>query len=439
MTQQRVQGVYTADTRKLLDDAFNAAGEQYGFDPAWLVALAIAESDLREHMVGDPHVAGGSNGLFQIAAEYHPSMPRANAIVAEVAIIYAAPLFKQFLNRTQNPLAAMRLWNKPRDGVVTAAVEANYRRGLAEAERYRVREASMMEVVDGVAVVDWSNDQAKLPRDQFGKASYGKYFPRRALADITYAAIHHADAVSGIQAISRYHQEKDWGGGSRAPHIAYWAAIPDDPMGFLQDRGIIAPGARSVFVICNEITEAGWATTSGNPYAAAIVLCSDLDVKEPSESQLLALQVGLVRVLPRALGGRFIARNRVFGHGECGGIYGGGPGWGNATACPGAKFIDDVRAYRAGRDFASLTTQPVPTVPTDPDPIDGLMDGYSVGLGFEEYLRAHPEFGRPRMDNKGLPDGSGTFIWTKPTPQHPKGAMLVWRQWTNSVAPVVWD
>ena len=63
---------------------------------------------------------------------------------------------------------------------------------------------------------------------------------------------------------------------------------------------------------------------------------------------------------------------------------------------------------------------------------------FDIGPGFAAFLKAHPELGRPRHEQRPIP-GFGTYVALTPTPRFPHGAMLVWRQWTNSIAVAQWE
>ena len=91
-----------------------------------------------------------------------------------------------------------------------------------------------------------------------------------------------------------------------------------------------------------------------------------------------------------------------------------------ATDCPGPGWP----GWHAALDQAlGLTSEPT--------------DQFQVRPGFREFLKQHPEWGKPRMDEQLMVGGA--YLWTTPTAQHPKGGLLVYREWLNEVRPLGWD
>jgi hypothetical protein len=96
-----------------------------------------------------------------------------------------------------------------------------------------------------------------------------------------------------------------------------------------------------------------------------------------------------------------------------------------ATACPGPAW----NGWRAAVESALGRT---PT-PDQGDP----SNGHALSPAIRDFLIQNPEWGKARMDE--LPMEGGTYVWTTPTAQHPKGSLLVYRTWLKQVRPVSWD
>ena len=191
-----------------------------------------------------------------------------------------------------------------------------------------------------VLLVDW-RDSPQLPRDG--------YYDRRPLGKIKEAIIHNTGGQEDVQQDNDYHRkEAVWVKGDpsvHAPHVAYHVWLPMDPLGFLEAHGIAHEGdVDSVVVWCNHLEEISWHATNGNPTSVGIATQGDGQAEEMTQAQLIGLHWLLNDHLPDQ--GVVIERQNVWGHGECGGVYGGGPPYGNATVCPGEKRLPQVQAIR---------------------------------------------------------------------------------------------
>jgi hypothetical protein len=93
-----------------------------------------------------------------------------------------------------------------------------------------------------------------------------------------------------------------------------------------------------------------------------------------------------------------------------------------ATQCPGPGWP----GWKAGlmRTVSSMWAGDQPETPR-------------IGAYFRDFLAAHREWGRPRMDEEAFTGGA--VLWTTPTPQHPKGGLLVYRSWLGQVRAVAWE
>jgi hypothetical protein len=93
----------------------------------------------------------------------------------------------------------------------------------------------------------------------------------------------------------------------------------------------------------------------------------------------------------------------------------------NGKSDPGPRFSWDR--------FLALVND----APPEPPELD-----LDVGDAIRRYLSEHPEAGRPRQAAFADPFGN-LMVWTTPTPQHPKGALLVWRKWLDDVRLLAWE
>lgn len=198
-------------------------------------------------------------------------------------------------------------------------------------------------------LLDW-RESGKIPRVvQGGSDHYGN----RSQA-ISACVVHNTGGDEDITQDNRYHEyEAHWypdhpailGG---APHIAYHFWAPYDPAAFLAVHGIpvATQPTPAVLVWCNHLIERSWHATGGNDEAVGVACQVDGQERGLSEAQKTAVLWLMDKHLPA--NGVTIPRSRVFGHGECPAVYGGGPGWGNVTVCPGEYALPWVKELRQG-------------------------------------------------------------------------------------------
>lgn len=155
-----VQNVITRDTGRDLTPYINEVAAAYDFDAVGFLGGAIAESNLDERSSRLGVWPDVSYGLFHSTVKYiglevegikrDPSdgtaldTPKNRRLVREFmwdgarAIVYAAPRYKTLLDRWGDPLEAWCRWNKPGVPGAMNPNRANYVRGLARAEAYRM-------------------------------------------------------------------------------------------------------------------------------------------------------------------------------------------------------------------------------------------------------------------------------------------------------------
>lgn len=419
-----VEGVVCADTGRDVSGLFNAMAERYGFDPAWLVGGAIAESGLRERAARNGVWPDVSYGLFQTAVKWLPAdalpgLQRSDGRTADDTPAnrsaafswatdaanqtpYAARVFAANLARAGgDPQRAWELWNAPSldwDSPLDAqhaANRRNYQRSLAEAERY---------VSDGPGAVpawepvDYRNRLPRFPE-------YGAYSPR-PLSAVVGVTVHYTagPASQTPEAIAAY--QTSWaaagqtGTGMPFPAIAYHALATADGQVYL----------------CNGLDARVWHSGAAGRNDTRVGLCFT-GTGAPTAAQVAGMGRFLAwaeRTLGRPLD--------VEGHRDA--PY--------ATQCPGPAWPGFKPALLAARDAARGGP--------GPEPVRDVTGGFQVGEGFVAFLQAHPEAGIARSNERWLPDGTGTYIWLTVTPRYPKGAMLFWRKLRPDVVKLVsWD
>jgi hypothetical protein len=94
-------------------------------------------------------------------------------------------------------------------------------------------------------------------------------------------------------------------------------------------------------------------------------------------------------------------------------------------ACPGPRWPEWRQPLE--RELARLRQS---------RPVD-VGNGFTIRAEFRRFLEQHPEWGRPRMNE--LPLEGGAYLWLTPTPEHPRGGLLLYRAWLKEVRPVAWE
>ena len=240
--------------------------------------------------------------------------------------------------------------------------------------------------------------RGKLPRNAQNAT---RWLRRRLLRAITRIVVHWngpavaADAWKQLVGDASYHITKDWDTGSGVAHgwgLMYHIAIDRDGNIYL----------------CNDFEDILWHCTGGNALSLG-VLCVLGEGQKPTAKMLAVLQ-GVLDWLCNERPDISAGRGDVWGHGECGGVYGGGPQWGNATECPGPDLLKFVRNYRAG--VAQQRTEPPVPVPASPGVADerAFPTGYRVRGKFLSFFDEHggvelfgyPLAGEEQMEFAGL-------------------------------------
>lgn len=161
------------------------------------------------------------------------------------------------------------------------------------------------------------------------------------------------------------------------------------------EAGATLPAAFPSGVNCNRITVSiEHAGLTGQP------------IPEAQYQGSLALHVWLIEQI-RATGQAFaVNTDRIIGH------YRISPQ--TRAHCPGTAFP----FARLLKDVAMI--------------VDPPASPFSIGLGFTQFLKDHPDYGVPRQDEWSDAWGN-TFVWLTATPAHPQGPLLVWRKSTVTV------
>ncbi len=239
--------------------------------------------------------------------------------------------------------------------------------------------------------------RTKLPR----RPDMIKYRARRSLSTITDAIIHWngppvvANAWAQLTADARYHCfTKDWssnGSGVYGWSLMYHFAI--------NQAGHI--------YWCNDLEDVLWHDSNGNGRGVGILHILG-EGQVASADMLTSSEWLLDELTTRRPDIPNLLRAGVWGHGECGGVYGGGPRYGNATQCPGPQLLAYARAYRAAKPLPA----PLPAPPVEPDVYLDEETGVRVSGKILEIYRANGgigRYGRPltKVLLVTLPDGDG--------------------------------
>lgn len=165
--------------------------------------------------------------------------------------------------------------------------------------------------------------------------------------------------VDHCNAIALFHEQKDW----NVPRHVYGYTM-------MYTYAIFQSGR---LYLVNDENMLLWNTMYGNPVGLATVCIMD-ESEQPSPAMLGTLTRHLDYMCERT---DIPARRwNVWGHGECGAVYGGGPPFGNSTRCPGRALLSFVRDYRRA--------EPLPPDPPkdDPDRLRMFPLGWGLQHGF---------------------------------------------------------
>lgn len=168
-----------------------------------------------------------------------------------------------------------------------------------------------------------------------------------------------ADEMRQLQADAVYHINKDWNYPNRVPGwgLMYHYAI----------------GQSGKIYICNPETHVLWQANNANRTGLGILHILGKGQK-PSD-KMLASSKALLDWLTLERPDIPAGRDDVWGHGELGKPYGGGPDYGNNTDCPGPDILAFVRKYRV--------TLPTPSPQPDPEPTP-FPTGFTIQGKFKE-------------------------------------------------------
>lgn len=219
----RVQNVITADTKRDITTLINEAAERHGFSAVGFLGGLIGESNLHERASRERAWPDVSYGLSQPTVAFlHPDsglqlqrnaqgvavdsaenrrLVRDWAFDAANLIPYTARRYAELIQRfgATSPLEAWTRWNAP--GRTLAENEKaqphaiqNYRRGLAEAEKYRAGGGT-----GGTGTV--IDIRGTLP-----ELGWGKKYGRRRLDQIIGSVIHFTDGPrnQSIRAVAEW-------------------------------------------------------------------------------------------------------------------------------------------------------------------------------------------------------------------------------------------
>lgn len=422
---RHVVDVVCADTNRDITGMLNEVADRYHLDAAWLLAGAIAESNIREQAARNgtwpdvsyglyqeavkwlaPEASGGPAGLTRLTdgtvvdTPTNRAIARAWAFDASNQLDYVAPRYRSLLDRAGgDPLLAWCLWNAPgldwaHPDPQHALNKASYQRALDRAEEY------VGAMVDD-DLVRWIGDtQTFGPVDDRGRLpvapQYGHYDPR-SLADVEGVTIHYTAGPLGqsVDAIAAYQislaAAGQTGTGHPFPAIAYH---------------LVVDGAGNVHY-CNDLDTVTWHKPGRNDTYVGLCFTG---TGNPTDAQL----DGLAKAILWA--GAFVGRPlAIEGHKD-----------GYATACPGAGWP----GWRPMLDHAIERATGGGDVDLD------FTGGHQVSRPFIDFMRAHPEYGVARFDEERTK--YGTLLWTTPTDAYRKGSLLVYREWLKAVAVATW-
>ncbi|HYP21466.1 MAG TPA: N-acetylmuramoyl-L-alanine amidase [Chloroflexia bacterium] len=181
--------------------------------------------------------------------------------------------------------------------------------------------------------------RGRLPYHQ-GNAA--RWLRKRPLGQVTESFVHfparaispgasQADEIAQLTEFANFHIRKNWGQLGSIP--AYGWTV--------QYHWAVGPSGR--IYILNNPEDILWNTSNGNPVGVATLVMLG-EGQQPTAAQLATLRQHLDYIATRT--DLRLKRVRTWGHGECGGIWGGGPAYGNSTNCPGRPLLDWVRQYR---------------------------------------------------------------------------------------------
>lgn len=169
------------------------------------------------------------------------------------------------------------------------------------------------------------------------------YLQKRKIGEIDYLAVHYDEItlperglpqesdLPRMVGIARYHMAKNWVAPRQKPAYGH---------GFMYAY-YVTPSAVYQTRPEDDVT---WSVCDGNRKTLSI--CCSLGKGQEPPARLLTNLRGLLLWLCYQRPDFPAGRSDVYGHGELGRIYGGGPDFGNNTVCPGG-LLEWVRLFRA--------------------------------------------------------------------------------------------
>lgn len=418
-----VQNVLTRDTQRDITALVNGLADEYGVDAVAIVGLMLAESGLRELAQRNGTFPDVSTGLTQVAFAWAalPTLTKgtngmaldtpSNRQIAQAyfsdadnALRYSVPRFASLYRKANgDALLACCYWNAPNldwsnPDIQHAANKESYRSALKAAEAYRSGQTPEVQDtdLDALGITDVRGVLPVAPQ-------YGSFGPR-PLSTITHIVLHHTAGSSTDTPQSTATYQISWaaagqtGTGKPFPGLAYGMFVTSDGEAYL----------------CNGLDQRTW--HSGGKIGAAGANDVSVGICFASRDNPTALAIdGLARAIvyvERQVGRQLT----VIGHGqtmqtECPGS--GWPGW-----KPQLQTL--IETWRGG-------AVPAPDV----------TNGHDVHPALVEYMEQNPEVGTARFASQEITGGH--VVWCTVTPQHPKGVLLVYRAWLNSVRVAVWE
>lgn len=167
-----------------------------------------------------------------------------------------------------------------------------------------------------------------------------RWLRRRLLSAITKLIIHWngpatgSDELRQLKGDASYHISKNWASAGNPPAYG-WAIMYH-----------FAVGQSGKVYALNPLTDILWHVSNGNPVAIGII-CLIGEGQKPTPAMFASLRQLVDWLVDERVDLPNLSRGDVFGHGECGGVYGGGPNYGNSTECPGPDLLAWVRECRA--------------------------------------------------------------------------------------------
>lgn len=240
-------------------------------------------------------------------------------------------------------------------------------------------------------VPDYEDLRALLPRSS---ANAAKWLEKRARGNVQNWVIHWPGApvvphtksaeIAQLKAWALQHIAKDWSvDGKRGVHgwtiMYHWAV-----------------GQSGTLYWLNDVEDILWHCCDGNAVSAAtLVIVPNGGEMTPLQQEALNAHIEY----QEWLGYCAASQGTTFGHGECGGMWGGGPEFGNQTECPGAGLVEWCRARR------EAATEPVSTAERRwfPETHRSVAYGFKAAWEALEAVQMPDGFGSVAMRLVGYP------------------------------------